>query len=574
MNIHNIEAKNLNTYNCNRFFSSELAAKLQDVNAAVILQQLHYWLQKDVGEVVGGVRYIYNSFENWVKTQFEWLSSWQFRKSMSLLRELGIIKVIRYKAKQWNQTNYYTIDYSRLDEFRMGESTKNEPISDPEISTEENAESTEKSDLCDSSSRSEDTSQLEMWNTANHTKKIHPQKTSKEKPTPKDQKISRGGDNSVSNLKTTPEKKSDRASQPPIELSSVLKRPEKPKLVKDVLEKEVSSADVEPKINKSDVVQQDVRQESSTVEPISRPILKTQKKTPKGTKPRKREDCALWSSPEQRERFRSDLTAAIAGGAGNARTVGALVSHVMNCVRQGHSHTYWEEWIVGKQIGISEKCEWEAAPSKPYPKFVEYLVEKLIYGSESREQALNRVGKILNDKTQAQLHWRTFKRIVEGLRQDAEVAYAEGRQVSVPAWFVERADISLERAGESARRLAKLAPEQNDWIEKGLPDTERLLSAGAANHLSLSPQEEEESESLVVDDPWLDSEALALDFCFNGYIDFDYLEKKARVIAKFPGRLSFFLTDFHAAIRQASQAQKAKIIAMIREISPDLLQHL
>ena len=102
----------------NRYFSAEIASALEDINAAVIVQQLHYWMQKEkVGVVVDGVRWVYNSFPDWVTNQFKWLSSWQFRKSMTRLRNLGIVKVIRYKARQWNQTNYYTLDYDVLYEF-------------------------------------------------------------------------------------------------------------------------------------------------------------------------------------------------------------------------------------------------------------------------------------------------------------------------------------------------------------------------------------------------------------------------------------------------------------------------
>ena len=102
----------------NRFFSAEIAEALGDINAAVIVQQLHYWMQKQgIGTLVEGIKYVYNTFDDWVESQFKWLSVWQFRKSMNLLRSLEIVKVIRYKARQWNQTNYYSLDYERLFKF-------------------------------------------------------------------------------------------------------------------------------------------------------------------------------------------------------------------------------------------------------------------------------------------------------------------------------------------------------------------------------------------------------------------------------------------------------------------------
>lgn len=119
-------------------FDAEIAAALGNVNAAVIVQQLNYWLNKEgVGTIIDGVKYVYNTFIDWVNEQFPWLSVWQFRKAMTLLRSLGIVKVIRHKAKQWNQTNFYSLDCDRLAEFLQSETatsieTKQLRISSPQ----------------------------------------------------------------------------------------------------------------------------------------------------------------------------------------------------------------------------------------------------------------------------------------------------------------------------------------------------------------------------------------------------------------------------------------------------------
>jgi hypothetical protein len=106
-------------------FDASIAAALGNINAAVIVQQLNYWMNKDgVGTVINGVKYVYNTFVDWVNQQFPWLSVWQFRKAMSLLRSLGIVKVIRHKEKQWNQTNYYSLNCDRLGEFLGAETSR------------------------------------------------------------------------------------------------------------------------------------------------------------------------------------------------------------------------------------------------------------------------------------------------------------------------------------------------------------------------------------------------------------------------------------------------------------------
>ncbi len=133
-----------------RHFDMNIAAALRDINAAIIVQQLHYWMQKQgVGVVINGVKYVYNTFVDWVNSQFSWLSVWQFRKAINLLRSLEIVKVIRYKSRQWNQTNYYTLNSDRLVEFLNSQM----------------ARSTEISELCNSTPQLEKTQTLEVRDT-------------------------------------------------------------------------------------------------------------------------------------------------------------------------------------------------------------------------------------------------------------------------------------------------------------------------------------------------------------------------------------------------------------------------
>ena len=404
-------------------------------------------------------------------------------------------------------------------------------------------------------------------------------------------------------------------------MSKVIARPEKPNVSYKAVGVEASNGDVDYKVNKQnectikqavqevvqnldvqvEVLSEPVQQVEVIPEPVQPPVVEESKpiavesppepepkterqKTPKGTKPRKRvHENALWKTIEERNNFERALTHRVVNGVGKARNPMALVRYVMNQITQGISHPYWEEWISGVVIGTCETQEWEASPGYTYPKFVEYLVEKLKYDGESRSQAHFRLGKILDDVSKARLHWREFKRIIEGLRQDAEKAAANGQQVALPVWFIERAEISLERAGESAQTLTKLAPEQTDWIYRGLPESEKLLTA-AANSLQpgipeLAPGEPESKppEITVVSDPWAadnDNNQEDEDFCFNGFIDLGYLEQQAKKVAANPGKLSLLLMDFKTAVVQATKKQREKIRQRIEPIYPELLNFL
>ena len=171
-----------------RHFDMNVAAALGDINAAVIVQQLNYWMQKEgVGVTIKGVKYVYNTFVDWVNSQFRWLSVWQFRKAMSLLRSLEIVKLIRYKSKEWNQTNYYHLDCDRLSEFinsQMAEARKDlsasvalAPFGDESFP----AESIEISEMCVSTPQDERNQTLEMRDSK--LSYIEPKITTKEKTT-------------------------------------------------------------------------------------------------------------------------------------------------------------------------------------------------------------------------------------------------------------------------------------------------------------------------------------------------------------------------------------------------------
>ena len=170
------------------------------------------------------------------------------------------------------------------------------------------------------------------------------------------------------------------------------------------------------------------------------------------------------------------------------------------------------------------------------------------------------------------MYWKDFKRILEGLRQKSERAYSEGRNISLPSWYVDRVDISFERARESAQRITKYALGQDeDYLAKSLAPSKGSLASAGVNPLAGALECQNgalngNSEDNL--DPWTDE---AEEFLINGYINFGYLTGKAKVISKAPGNLSLFVSDFRAAWRKVSGVQRMKIRDMLRQECPKLL---
>jgi len=82
-------------------------------NGALILQQIHYWLEKSK-HIIDGCKWIYNSYESWHR-QFPFISLRTIKREVAALRDLQLIRVERFQKHRWNQTNWYTIDYERLE---------------------------------------------------------------------------------------------------------------------------------------------------------------------------------------------------------------------------------------------------------------------------------------------------------------------------------------------------------------------------------------------------------------------------------------------------------------------------
>jgi hypothetical protein len=98
---------------------SPKAAEVLGLHEAIILQQIHYWLQdKTNDKVLDGRKWTYNSYSQW-QEQFPFLSVDQIRRAINSLEKLGILIASNYNKLKIDRTKWYTIDYKKLESIQF-----------------------------------------------------------------------------------------------------------------------------------------------------------------------------------------------------------------------------------------------------------------------------------------------------------------------------------------------------------------------------------------------------------------------------------------------------------------------
>lgn len=85
------------------------------LNEAIILQQMHYWLEKSTNEREGH-RWVYNSYPQWQK-QFPFWGLNTIKRAIYKLEEEGLLITSNFNAHKMDKTKWYRIDYDRLQKF-------------------------------------------------------------------------------------------------------------------------------------------------------------------------------------------------------------------------------------------------------------------------------------------------------------------------------------------------------------------------------------------------------------------------------------------------------------------------
>ena len=481
---------------------------------ARILQQLHYWCYSEYGVVIDGIRWIYKPIREWLSEALIGLTEWKLRGAFASLLKKGLIRREKLFTKHqiqngdrfwWqpkNQTYYYSLNYDRLQELieqvENKENAEARPAHGEVSSPSFLAESPENVRFENSTKLSvEDFSDTKSCDCPqNNTKNTSIENNAKDKSHP--------------TLPSVCEeiKSNSQEEEPDSNLELPTSQAERNKSHEKVIERDITSEDVEENINQytsttKRVVQENVQERSTVQENVqedvqiasaTKSIVKPKPKTPKVTKS-KRKDKAPWKDEDEFKRFYQVLIQALPIVA-NAHSPQGLAQTIIAKLRRGEPNTYWDDFINGLPIGTSTKPEWEIEPGVPYPMFIEYLTEKLKRGDNTTtdEATRNEVFRILDKPRQAKAFWGQFKRSVVNVSEQVERDRALGiSNPNTPVWTIERIEPTISEAEEAGQKIMAVNSAVGAAIKSATnPQLESVEPS--PNQLSEPP----------TSDPWMD----------------------------------------------------------------------
>ncbi len=87
-------------------------AKAIGLNEAIILQQIHYWMQsKSSGRIIEDAHWIFNSLSDW-QEQFPWWSEATIYRTLQNLEDAGLVKTGNFNQRKGDRTKWYTLNYA------------------------------------------------------------------------------------------------------------------------------------------------------------------------------------------------------------------------------------------------------------------------------------------------------------------------------------------------------------------------------------------------------------------------------------------------------------------------------
>ncbi len=93
----------------------KLAFVLGGSDEAIILQQVHYWAQKNTN-IKDGYSWVYNPMKEWQK-QFPWIPERTLARKFANLEKSGVLVTNNYNKAKFDKTKWYRVDYDALDKM-------------------------------------------------------------------------------------------------------------------------------------------------------------------------------------------------------------------------------------------------------------------------------------------------------------------------------------------------------------------------------------------------------------------------------------------------------------------------
>ena len=105
-----------------------LAVALGDLEEAIILQQIQYWMNNPKSGRVGedGRKYIRDTYKEFL-LQFPWMKERTLKRKVKRLEDKKLLIVANLNKSKYDRTKWYSIDYDRLNQFVQMDSAKNAP---------------------------------------------------------------------------------------------------------------------------------------------------------------------------------------------------------------------------------------------------------------------------------------------------------------------------------------------------------------------------------------------------------------------------------------------------------------
>ncbi|WP_294837220.1 hypothetical protein [uncultured Lactobacillus sp.] len=98
-----------------------LAVALKSVDKAVILQQIHYWLQRSKN-IEDGHHWVFNTVKEWHQ-QFPWLAEKTVQRYLKDLCDKGLLITGNFNKANFDRTKWYRINYDALDKLANSKGT-------------------------------------------------------------------------------------------------------------------------------------------------------------------------------------------------------------------------------------------------------------------------------------------------------------------------------------------------------------------------------------------------------------------------------------------------------------------